>query len=354
MFGKITVAAILIGLSIVGAPRHNDDKKPILPADTLPEIVDLQFIPGGFSELPPTPENNRLTLAKVRLGRKLFFDPILSADGTVSCASCHQPEYGFASPDALAIGIDGKVGKRNSPSLLNRSYGTHFFWDGRSESLEKQALDPISNPDELGDDPAKVLAAIRANKDYAVAFQAAFGNDSTDHPSPTIETLITMENLGKAIASFERTLLSGNSGVDRFHRAEYTALSQKARQGMWIFESRGGCWQCHSGPNFSDEKFHNTGVGFTDPDRDTGRLQFTEDEEDRHKFKTPSLRDVDLTAPYMHDGSVKTLKEAVEFYNKGGAPDDPGIDKKLKPLKLTDDEVEFLVEFLKAMTGEKR
>ena len=142
----------------------------------------------------------------------------------------------------------------------------------------------------------------------------------------------------------------GNTGVDRFRASEYSALSREARQGMWIFESRGMCWKCHSGENFTDEEFHNTGVSFGEADRDTGRFQITKQEIDRFKFKTPALRGVSLTAPYMHDGSQATLKDVVEFYNRGGAPDDPHLDPDMKPLKLTDEEVGYLVEFLKAMS----
>ena len=324
----------------MAAEVRTDDEKPKLPKDSLSEDLMLTEAPLGLEKLPESPAENPLTPAKVKLGRKLFFDPILSSDGTVSCASCHQPEYGFASPEPMAIGLRGEKTKRNAPSLINRAYGKHFFWDGRSATLEQQAMGPLSNPSELGGDLKKVLSSLTASEKYVAMFEDAFGADS-----------VSIENVTKAIASFERTLIRGNSGVDQFRSAKYEALNREARQGMWIFESRGGCWKCHSGPNFTDEAFHNTGVSFGQKDRDTGRFQFTGKEVDRFRFKTPSLRDVERTAPYMHDGSMKTLEEVVEFYSKGGSRGDSALDEKMLPINLTDEEKVFLVEFLKALNS---
>lgn len=331
------------------AAVHDDDTKqqPLLPKDNLPAELELESIPQGFENRPKVPKDNPLTEEKVQLGRRLFFDPILSEDKTVSCASCHQPDHGFASPDARAIGLGGRVGKRNAPSILNRAYGEIFLWDGGAKSLEDQVLTPISNPDELGGTVENVMAALKADESYVNDFTVAFAESETP---PSVE-YVTPTNLAHAIASFERTLLTGNSLVDRFRAADYGALSKSARQGMWIFESRGGCWKCHSGPNLTDEDFHNTGVGFGLADRDLGRTKITENTADRFKFKTPTLRGVQHTAPFMHDGSVKTLRDVVEFYNKGGAPDDPLLDEELKPLKLTEEEIVFLVDFLKALSN---
>ena len=324
------------------------DDVPELPKDTLPAKISTSKIPVGFKSFPKSPANNPMTEAKSKLGRRLFFDPILSNDGTVSCASCHKPDHGFASPDPISIGIEGKKGTRNAPSVLNRGYGTNFSWDGRDASLEEQVMGPLTSETELGGDLEKIVANLKKDKTYVEAFSKVFGGSTGNSPKQ-----ITTENIAKAIACFERTLNSGNSAVDRFRNEEYEALSKEARQGLWIFESRGGCWKCHNGSSLADDKFHNTGVGFGTKDRDVGRSKITEKEEHKFQFKTPGLRDIEHTAPYMHDGSVKTLKEVVEFYNKGGAPDDPNLDKKMKPLKLTDEEVGFLVEFLKALTGEK-
>ena len=358
-FGMKLVWAGLSILSCVGlivlasnpaamASPNDENDKPILPVDTLPANLKIDQVPIGFEELPDSPADNPTTMEKVKLGHRLFFDPILSNDGTVSCASCHQPEHGFASPNPVAIGIGGKKGTRNAPSILNRAFGKHFSWDGRDASLEQQVLGPLTSEAELGGDVDLVLANIRKDSTYVDAFSKVFGNAG----SASSQNVITKENLAKAIACFERTLNTGNSKVDRFRSSEYEALSKSAKQGMWIFESRGGCWKCHSGSNLSDEEFHNTGVQFGKSDRDLGRMQATKDEKHKFQFKTPSLRDVEHSAPYMHDGSVKTLREVVEFYNKGGAPDDPLLDEKMKPLNLTDVEVGFLVEFLKALSGD--
>ncbi len=335
--------------SVAAMPIVINDDKPIVPADSLPAEISIDKVPVGFEKLPPAPKDNPTTPDKVKLGRKLFFDPILSNDGTVSCASCHQPEHGFASPNPVAIGIGGVKGKRNAPSILNRVFGSHFSWDGRDDSLEQQVMGPLTSESELGGDVKTVIANIQKNDDYVKAFSNVFGDGKSN------KDLVTTENLAKAIASFERTLTTGNSEVDRFRAAEYEALSKSARQGLWIFESRGGCWKCHSGTNLSDEEFHNTGVGFTegdDSDRDTGRMEATKDEKHKFQFKTPSLRDIEHTAPYMHDGSLKTLREVVEFYNKGGAPKDKLLDEEMQPLNLSEDDINFLVDFLKALSGE--
>ena len=351
----LTIALLAVSPSPSKASFDEDDDQttqkqtaPDLPVDDLPEEISITKVPVGFEELPKAPADNPTTVEKAKLGRKLFFDPILSTDGTISCASCHQPNHGFASPDPISIGIGGRKGKRNAPSVLNRVYGEHFSWDGRDESLEQQALGPLKSESELGGDLDTVIANIRKDQSYVDAFKAVFGSGKDD----STEDIVTIENVTKAIACFERTLNTGNSKVDRFRASEYEALSKSARQGLWIFESRAGCWKCHSGSNLTDEDFHNTGVGYGIEDRDTGRFDSTKNEKHKFQFKTPSLRDVEHTAPYMHDGSVKTLKEVVEFYNKGGAPNDPMLDEDMQPLKLTDEEVGFLVEYLKALSGE--
>ncbi|MFK7766689.1 MAG: cytochrome-c peroxidase [Mariniblastus sp.] len=359
---RILTTSLSVGLLLVGSmlampiiatqttTTSNNDDVPIVPADTLPAVISIDKVPVGFEKIPKAPADNPTTLEKAELGRKLFFDTILSNDGTVSCASCHQPDHGFASPDPISIGIGGAKGKRNSPSILNRVFGTHFSWDGRDESLEQQVMGPLTSETELGGDVETVIANIQKNEEYVQSFTAVFGQGKSSG-----KDLITTENIAKAIACFERTIVTGNSQVDRFRASEYDALSKSARQGLWIFESRGGCWKCHSGTNLTDEEFHNTGVGFInndDPNRDTGRMEASKDEAHSFQFKTPSLRDIEHTAPYMHDGSVKTLREVVEFYNKGGAPDDKRLDKDMKPLNLSEKEIDFLVDFLKALSGD--
>ena len=347
-------AAPLQTTALLTTTSTDDDSKnddvPELPVDDLPEKISISKIPVGFKSFPASPKDNPMTEAKAKLGRRLFFDPILSNDKTVSCASCHQPKHGFASPNPIAIGIAGKKGTRNAPSILNRGYGEVFSWDGRDDSLEKQVIGPLTSETELGGDLETIVANVKSDKTYVEEFAKVFSSKNSGNKK---EALITIENIAKAIACFERTINSGNSAVDRFRNEEYEALSKEARQGLWIFESRGGCWRCHNGSSLSDEDFHNTGIGFGQDDRDVGRFVVSEKDEHRFLYKTPGLRDIEFTAPYMHDGSIKTLRDVVEFYNKGGHQDDPTLDEKMKPLNLTDEEIGFLVEFLKALSGEK-
>ncbi|MEZ6095975.1 MAG: cytochrome c peroxidase [Pirellulaceae bacterium] len=296
---------------------------------------------AGFKSLPATPNSVPISPAVAELGKKLFFDPILSENNTISCSSCHKPESNFATHDPVAVGIDDRKGKRNSPTLLNRAYGTSQFWDGRAESLEAQALQPIENVDEMGSTVDAALERISTHADYPALFREAFEDD--DNP-------VNRQNLARSLATFQRTLLIGNSQVDRFRGGEYEALSADARSGMWLFESRANCWRCHSGENFSDEKFHNTGVGHGIASRDNGRFDATSLEDDRFRYKTPTLRGVALTAPYMHDGSVASLEDVVKYYSQGGNTDDPNLDPDIKPLNLTEKEIKQLVAFLKALS----
>jgi cytochrome c peroxidase len=303
-----------------------------VPADTLPKDLAIESIPLG---LGPRPGDNSPSPARVALGRSLFFDPILSHDRTVACATCHQPDHGFASPDARPLGIGGRTGHRRAPSLLNRAYGTAFFWDGRAATLEEQALEPIANPDEMGTTVADAVARLKADAGYREQFAAAFDDG------------VTAANLGKALASFERVLLRGDSPIDKFREhGDRTAMTDAERHGLWLYESKGRCWRCHSGKTFTDEGFHNTGVSWGGTD--LGRYGVSKRDEDRGKFKTPTLRGVKLTAPYMHDGSLKTLDDVVEFYNRGGRAN-PHLDPAIGPLGLTNDEAAALVAFLKAL-----
>jgi len=325
----------LFGIWAWGA---DPDRAPPLPKDTLPAELALDAIPSGLARNRGVPADNQLFPERVRLGRKLFFDPLLSADGKLACATCHDPEHGFASAAPRAVGIHGKVGTRNAPSLLNRTYGNSFFWDGRTGTLEAQALEPIVNPLELGSQLRDVVAKLGADPEYRQAFAAAY------------EGGVTGENLGRALAAFERVLLSGNSLVDRFQAGEASALSESQRRGLWVYEGRGRCWRCHHGPNYTDESFHNTGVAALQSQPDPGRFAATHDEADRGKFKTPSLRGVSRSGPYMHDGSLATLSDVVSFYNRGGG-NDPRRDPLMRPLDLTPQEIDSLIEFLKALDG---
>lgn len=324
------------GLVVLGAGALAADAPPELPRDTLPAKLSLDHVPLGL-EPRPAPKEGPLTPPRVRLGRRLFFDPILSADKTVACASCHQPDHGFAGSEARPRGIRGQRAARRAPSLFNRAYGTSFFWDGRESTLEGQALRPIEDPVEMGSTLAAVLERLRAEATYKEQFAAAFPDG------------VTAANLGRALASFERVLLRGDSPVDRFRRQGDTqALSAQQRHGLWLYESKGRCWRCHSGANFTDEAYHNTGVSWGKVPLDLGRFAVTKKETDRGRFKTPTLRGVALTGPYMHDGSLSSLEDVVEFYNRGGGAH-LNLDPMLAPLNLSEDEKRDLAAFLKAL-----
>jgi cytochrome c peroxidase len=313
--------------------------RPGLPKDILPTSLSLKNIPQGLDVNRPAPKDNPLTEAKVRLGRRLFFDPILSADGAVSCASCHDPAHGLAGKERLAKGFRGRETHRNAPSLWNRAYGTAFFWDGRETTLEAQALRPIASPTEMGGTIDEAVDRLKKHKEYPALFQDAFGESAN------------ADNLAKSLACFERVLLSGNTRVDRFRAGEVRALSDGERHGLWLYESRGGCWRCHSGPNFTDEGFHNTGVSWSQPQIDLGRFDVSKKDSDRGRFKTPTLRNVALTSPYMHDGSLATLEDVIDFYSRGGGKN-PHLDEGIAPLNFTLEDKKDLVAFLMALTGE--
>lgn len=326
---SLLLACGLSLLALGGAP-------PPLPKDTLPPELDLTM-PRGLPQKREEPAENRTTPEKAALGRKLFFEPRLSKDGTVACASCHNPAHGFASKEPRAVGIRGQVGRRNAPSLLNRSLGSAQFWDGRASALEEQALKPIEDPMEMDHSVAAVVEALKKDEAYAAAFRKVFPDG------------VTASNLAKALAAFERTLHHGDSVYDAFIAADVGQMGAEAKHGLWIFESKGLCWKCHNGPNFTDESFHNTGVSWGREPKDLGRYEVTKRQGDQGKFKTPTLRGAALTPPYMHDGSLATLEEVVKFYRQGGGAN-PHLDPALKPLDLSTEEEHDLVAFLKALS----
>jgi cytochrome c peroxidase len=323
-------------------------------------------LPADIWELLVPPENP-VTPEKVALGRKLYFDKRLSKDGTVACANCHDPAKGFADGKRVAEGIGGKKGARNSPTVLNAVFYELQFWDGRAASLEEQAKGPFINPVEMGfANHDEVVTVVRAAPEYAQEFQEIFGR------APTIDDVVA------AIASFERTVVSGDSPFDRFMTGDKGALSESAQRGWALWNGKARCNTCHPfgdiTPNFSDNKFHNIGVAakgrdfaslarkaaeVSDPEElafhpdytELGRFIATRQPKDIGAFKTPGLRDVALTAPYMHDGSEKTLLDVVVFYDKGGEPN-PYLDGGIVALKLTDQEKADLVAFMEALTGQ--
>jgi cytochrome c peroxidase len=329
--------------------------------------------------LPPVehPADNPPTAEKVALGRKLFFDRRLSVNGTMSCAMCHVPEQGFTSNElATALGVEGKSLRRNAPTLFNIAYHPVLFHDGREHSLELQVWGPLLAANEMANPSiGHVVARIRALPDYRGLFERAFGGRGA-----------TVETIGQAIAAYERTLISGGSRFDRWrYGRDASALDAREQEGFRLFTGKARCATCHTiGERwalFTDFRFHNTGVGwqrthgagelvrvelapglvthverraldrtFEPPLADVGRFEITRDPRDRWAYKTPTLRNVALTAPYMHDGSLATLQEVIEFYDRGGV-DHPGRSALLAPLGLSTAEKEALVAFLRSLTG---
>ena len=297
-------------------------------------------IPLGLDLYMPVPEDNPFTTEKVALGKRLFFDSVLSRDRSLACSSCHVPSGAFTDGRAVAIGVFGRQGTRSAPALVNRGYGAGFFWDGRIASLEQQVLQPIQDRNEMDMTLDEALGRLKEHPDYPGLFQVAFGAD------------VSVEGLSRALASYLRTILSGDAPVDRYLNGEREALTQQARQGLNVFRGKGNCTACHVGPTFTDERFHNTGVAWRDGQFvDPGRSGVTGREPDRGAFKTPTLREIARTAPYMHDGRLASLADVVEFYDRGGNPN-LHIDPEVRPLHLSDDDKKALAAFLfEALSG---
>jgi cytochrome c peroxidase len=289
----------------------------------LAETALVSRPPLGMDLYMPVPTSNPMTRAKVDLGRKLFFDKRLSRDNTVACASCHDPKLEFSDGRALARGVNGAAGTRNSPALINRGYGRSFFWDGRADSLELQALQPILNPIEMGSTESEL-----------------------EH-----RTGIKSADVTAALASYLRTIRSGDSRFDRYAAGHTGSLNAIEKEGLQLFRGKGGCGACHIGPNFTDENFHNTGVAWRDGRLwDEGRFAVSGDPRDHGAFKTPTLRETARTAPYMHDGSLKTLEDVLNFYSAGGRPN-PNIDSQIRPRNFSPEEKHALVAFLQTLNG---
>ncbi len=319
------------------------------------------------------PKDNPLTPAKVELGKQLFFDQKLSADGSVSCSSCHDSRLAFADGKKTATGIGGRRGVRNSPSLFNAMFNSSLFWDGRADSLEAQIRAPLINPDEMGNtSPEQAVERIAHIPAYAAQFQRVFG-------AP-----VNADSLSKAIAAYERTLVSANSRLDRFLAGDRKALSDRAQLGFNLFRTKGRCTICHnlnqSFPFLTDGNYRNTGVAANFADFEAlsrlatalslesssvtisalveqkgkdelGRFLVTGNALDIGAFRTPSLRNIELTAPYFHDGSAATLADVVRYYVRGGNAN-PGRDWELQPVDLSESEQQDLIEFLKSLTSD--
>lgn len=318
---------------------------------------------------------NPMTRAKIELGRQLYFDSRLCADATVSCASCHHPDQGYGAHTRFGVGIGGQEGGRNSPVSYNRILSGAQFWDGRAASLEEQAKGPIANPIEMGNTHEACVKCVDAIDGYKMQFEAIYGPDS-----------VNIDTVAQAIATFERSLVTGPAPYDYYAAlkpfldqypteedladlkeedaelyAKYEKLkadsdahpmSESAIRGQALFfGTKANCTACHAGANFADELYHNIGVGMEVEKPDLGRYEVTKDEKDQGAFKTPTIRNITQSAPYMHDGSQKTLLEVVEWYAKGGHPN-PTLSDKIKKLDLTDQDKADLVAFMEACTGE--
>jgi len=317
-----------------------------------------------------TPPDNPTTDAKAKLGDMIFDEKRVSSDDSVACNTCHSPRNGFTTHTETSRGVGDQIGKRNAPSILNAMFYKSMFWDGRAATLEEQATLPILNPIEMGQkDPKDVVARLAAIPEIVQAFQQVFGRPPN------------WEDMGKALAAFERTRLSTESPFDRFLRGDQKALNASQQRGWSLFTGKARCATCHTYdpalPLFGDNRFHNTGVASRKQDfnqlaaraaadnkaeidklaletdfSELGRFLVTQKREDIGAFKTPFLRDVILTGPYMHDGSLETLWDVVEFFNKGGEPN-PFLDTAMKPLGLTDSDVDDLVRFMSALTSDR-
>ncbi len=330
------LCAGVVALGCSAGPPPWEVDNPIQPL--APPPLGLEFY---FEDAKQAPDP-----ARVRLGRWLFYDRRLSGDGTVSCATCHRPEHAFSEPTPVSSGIGGQQGKRKAPTFINQAVTLypHFFWDGRAGSLEDQALGPIENPIEMGNSHTSMIESLSGIDGYKPYFDEAFGTRE-----------ITKEGVALALADYERTRVSGNSPYDRWrYNRDDSAVPPAGRLGHDLFFGKARCSQCHVGSNFTDSMFHNLGVGW-DPETktfsDDGRFIVTGNARDRGAFKTPTLREVTLRAPYMHDGSMATLREVVELYNRGGVSN-PNLDPKLGPLGLTDAEIDALLAFLESLEGE--
>lgn len=377
---KILIVSLLILAACKPSKGPSNEQDQSVKDQSASKYSDML----GLPELP-VPKNNPITKEKVALGDRLYHDSTFSATGKVSCATCHAQSKGFTDQLPVSQGINGLKGTRNAPTVINAAYNTSQFWDGRSPDLEDQALHPFVNPVEMGlKDHKPIIEKIKNDDAYVAAFKDVF-----DIPAEEI----TIEHVTMAIAAFQRTIIGGNSRFDRWYFKDEKSLSEKEQKGFEVFTGNGRCVSCHlveqTTALFTDSKFHNVGVGInnisesdvqklaaeylkadynqTEVDMkalqdakssELGRFAVTRNMTEMGAFKTPTLRNIELTAPYMHDGNLNTLEEVVEHYNRGGASTDeekinPYLSGGIRPLDLTDTEKEDLVAFLKTLTSEK-
>ncbi len=324
-----------------GDSGQHPDQHSLMPCEAGGPLAALPQ-PAGFSTpvLETAPPDNELTEERAQLGKRLFYDPVLSRDRTVSCSTCHRQEYGFSEPLALTEGIDGQLGTRNTPHLINLAWvNTGLFWDGRASTLEEQAIQPIENPLEMDLAVDRAVDRLKEDASYVSAFEEAYAAPPSS------------ERLAAAIASFVRTLVSAQSPFDRHLAGDDTALSASARRGFELFLSgETGCFHCHSAETLTNDGYFNNGTFMEGGD--VGRQSLTGRTGDLGKFRVPSLRNVAVTGPYMHDGSVATLSDVVEHYSAGGNGH-PSTDVQIEPLDLSKADKDDLVAFLQSLTDEE-
>ena len=333
------------------------------------EDFELELPRGLDREDFYLPPDNPMSKDKVALGRTLFFDPRLSSDNTVSCATCHSPQAAFSDNRQVSLGVGLQAGDRNSPTIINRAFSREQFWDGRASSLEEQLKLPLINSKEMAMPSHELLVKkVAGIKGYKSWFKRVFARE------------VNIDDLARAIAAFERTVVSGNARYDEFKAGDQQALNEAEQRGLELFEGKARCSQCHNGPNFTDEKYHNLGVDWDTVRVDLGRYKVTGNEQDIGAFKTPTLREIADTAPYMHNGTFETLEETVTLYNTGGIANPfldvemrrpnrtleqlleyyekrksegkPSPETELVKLDLTRQEQADLVAFLKALSGQ--
>lgn len=325
---------LLVGCSSNEGVTNSAIEPPVEESATIDQ--ELQDVIAKFQPIGniPVPDDNPMTEEKVELGKQLYFDTRLSGNNKLSCFSCHATGAGYGDNLPKFIGFEGHEGARNSPTIINSGYYTSNFWDGRAGSLEEQALGPIQSEVEMNQNLDELVTELRAVPGYVDQFNQVFNEE------------IVAENIAKAIAAFERTITITDTRFDRFLAGETEALNAQEIEGMKLFAGKANCMSCHAGPTLSDNNFHNIGL-----EGDEGRYAVTNQEADKGKFKTPGLRGVSHTGPFMHDGSLATLKDVVNYYNDGGS-NHPNKDPLMQPLNLTDEEVDAVVAFLESMSGE--
>jgi cytochrome c peroxidase len=307
------------------------------PAKEFTEVDVHSLGPQRLSSLPPVPipPDNPQTSRKIQLGKELYFDTRLSKDNTISCSTCHDPAMGWSDKGPTSVGIKGQRGTRRAPPVSNAAYSPLQFWDGRSPSLEEQSKGPIENPVEMGNTHEVMIQTVDQIPGYVEEFKIVYGT-----------TPLTVDQIADAIGAFERTVVTTDSPFDRFVNGDVDALTKLEKQGLEIFNGKGHCTACHWGGHFSDGRFHNLGVAQADPAKpDNGRFVVTKNPKDMDAFKTPTVRDAALRAPYMHNGIEKTLEDVVQFYNRGGSGEG-NIDRLMVPLGLSEKEVQALVAFM--------